>query len=105
MDNDEQTAKLRTHIQSLTNLRTQIHALREIPAQLLKVPGSVDLLLNDGTHAGPEKLRNEFSVVRSFLDTVRSAPIQEALSSSKERLEADGSNLMPKARHESRKRR
>ena len=95
-------ATLRGHIQTLKELNSRLQAIRHVPAQLLRPPGS-----------DPQKqqlepktlLEHGFRELASVSDVVRSDKLQDALKAARKSEQADPSNLGSNLRRENLKRR
>ncbi|KAI0745119.1 hypothetical protein C8Q76DRAFT_606713 [Earliella scabrosa] len=90
---------LRTHIQTLTDLNNRLQAIRHIPAQLLRPPGS------DPHKLESTLLTHGFKELATIAETVRSEKVQDALKAARKSELADPSNLGSNLRRENLKRR
>ncbi|EJF57734.1 hypothetical protein DICSQDRAFT_157163 [Dichomitus squalens LYAD-421 SS1] len=87
---------LRTHIQTLTELNNRLQAIRNIPAQLLRPPGS---------DPSSTLLTHGFKEIAAIADTVRTEKVQDALKAARKSEQADSSGLTSSLRRETLKRR
>ncbi|TBU22849.1 hypothetical protein BD311DRAFT_769656 [Dichomitus squalens] len=87
---------LRTHIQTLTELNNRLQAIRNIPAQLLRPPGS---------DPSSTLLTHGFKEIAAIADTVRTERVQDALKAARKSEQADSSGLTSSLRRETLKRR
>jgi hypothetical protein len=97
-------ASLQAQIQSLTDLHSRLHTLRQIPSLVLKPPTSTSA---DGLPLSPHSqpsLRTEFEHVKEIGDIFRSEPIQDALRTARDSFQADTKDLNFNLRRENRKR-
>ncbi|KAI0743445.1 hypothetical protein C8Q80DRAFT_1220444 [Daedaleopsis nitida] len=90
---------LRTHIQTLTELNSRLQAIRHIPAQLLRPPGS------DPHNLESTLLSHGFKELGTIAETVRSEKVQDGLKAARKSQLADPSNLGSNLRRDSLKRR
>ena len=92
-------ATLRAHIQTLTELNNRLQAIRHIPAQLLRPPGSDPHKLESAL------LTHGFRELAAVADVVRSEKVQDALKTARKSEQADPANLGSNLRRENLKRR
>ncbi|KAJ7783002.1 hypothetical protein B0H16DRAFT_1298303 [Mycena metata] len=87
--------KLSSMINSLSDLQSRLHNLRNVPPLLLKSSLPFSSL----------SIRNDFQQLKELADTIRSDPVQEALAAAATSEKADKSDLNRNGRREMRKRR
>ncbi|KAJ7045387.1 hypothetical protein C8F04DRAFT_1024994 [Mycena alexandri] len=87
--------KLSSMINSLSDLQSRLHNLRNVPPLLLKSSLPFSSL----------SIRNDFQQLKELADTIRSDPVQQALLAAAHSEKADKSDLNRNGRREMRKRR
>ncbi|KAF8647064.1 hypothetical protein AX16_006899 [Volvariella volvacea WC 439] len=90
---------LQAQVDLLTNLYNQVKRLRQLPVVLLHPP------INDPLSPPATRFQDEYEQFTKIGETIRSEPVQAALRSAKDSLNADGTDLNTNLRRDLRKRR